>query len=85
MDFTKYFSRKIYDRGLEIIEKITLFFGRLNYGMRSFSFTVLFTFGGFWGWLAGFMAMNVTMGLTLSFGISAGTRVAENTEFEHVL
>ena len=41
------------------------------------------TVWGFWEWLAGYMALNATMGLTL-FLVFQLAHVVENTEFEHV-
>jgi len=84
MDFTKYFSRKIYttdawkmDAKNHVIFWVTkvLYFG--------FYIVLPITIWGFLPWLAGFFMMHAFMGLTLSLVFQLA-HVVENTEFETV-
>jgi linoleoyl-CoA desaturase len=84
MDFTKYFSRKIYTTEAWKLstKNHIIFWGTKIWYAAIFVVVPMFVWG-FWGWLAGFMAMNVAMGLTLSLVFQLA-HVLENTEFEHI-
>ncbi len=84
MDFTKYFSRKIYTtEAWKLSTKNHIVFWATKLWYAFIFIAVPIYVWGFWGWLAGFMAMNVTMGLTLSLVFQLA-HVLENTEFEHI-
>ena len=85
MDFTKYFSRKIYTtEAWKLSTKNHIVFWATKLWYAFIFIAVPIYVWGFWGWLAGFMAMNVTMGLTLSLVFQLA-HVLENTEFEHIV
>ena len=84
MDFTKYFTRKIYTtEAWKLSPKNHLVFWLTKLWYAFIFVAVPIYVWGFWGWLAGFMAMNLTMGLTLSLVFQLA-HVLENTEFEHI-
>ena len=84
MDFTKYFTRKIYTtEAWKMSPKNHLVFWVTKIWYAFIFIAVPMYIWGFWGWLAGFMAMNVMMGLTLSVVFQLA-HVLENTEFEHI-
>jgi len=84
MDFTKYFTRKIYTTTaweMNTREHVVFWLTKIYY---LFVFIVLPIY--VWGWLAwlvGFFVTNAAMGITLSFVFQLA-HVVENTEFEHV-
>lgn len=84
MDFTKYFSRKIYTtEAWKMSVKNHVIF----WATKVFYFTVYIIIPiSVWGvlpWLVGYLVMNMVMGLTLSLVFQLA-HVVENTEFEHV-
>ena len=84
MDFTKYFSRKIYttDAWKMSIKNHIIFWTTKLYYLVVFIIIPIITWG--WaGWLIGFFVLNAAMGITLSFVFQLA-HVVENTEFEHV-
>ena len=84
MDFTKYFSRKIYTtEAWKLSTKNHLIFWGTKIWYAAIFVAIPMYVWGFWGWFAGFMAMNVAMGLTLSLVFQLA-HVLENTEFEHI-
>lgn len=84
MDFTKYFKRKIYTTDaweMNTKEHIIFWVTKLYY-LTVFIIIPIISFGWL-GWLIGFFAVNMAMGLTLSFVFQLA-HVVENTEFEHI-
>ncbi|MEO7768210.1 MAG: acyl-CoA desaturase [Ferruginibacter sp.] len=84
MDFTKYFTKKIYttDAWKMALKNHIIFW------ITKASFFVFYIFipilvWGFGSWLLGFLILHVTMGLTLSLVFQLA-HVVENTEFENV-
>lgn len=84
MDFTKYFSRKIYTtEAWKLSTKNHIVFWATKIWYAAIFIAIPVYVWGWLGWLAGFMAMNVAMGLTLSLVFQLA-HVLENTEFEHI-
>ncbi len=84
MDFTKYFSRKIYTtEAWKLSTKNHIVFWATKIWYATIFVAIPVYVWGWLGWLAGFMAMNVAMGLTLSLVFQLA-HVLENTEFEHI-
>ncbi len=84
MDFTKYFSRKIYTtEAWKLSPKNHLIFWVTKIYYLSVFIALPIMVWGFWGWLAGYFIMNAVLGITLSFVFQLA-HVVENTEFEHI-
>ncbi len=84
MDFQKYFKRKIYTTDaweLSTKNHIVFWITKIYY-VTVFMILPIVHFG-FLGWFAGYMIMNMSLGITLSFVFQLA-HVVENTEFEHV-
>ncbi len=84
MDYTKYFTRKIYTTEawkMKTRNHIIFWTTKLVY----FTFYIILPImvWGFLPWLAGFFVLNAIMGLTLSLVFQLA-HVVESTEFEHV-
>lgn len=84
MDFTKYFSGKIYTTDAwKMSTKNHIIFWATKILYVVFYIVLPIMVWGFLPWLIGYMALNATMGLTLSLVFQLA-HVVENTEFEHV-
>ncbi len=84
MDFTKYFTHKIYTTDAwKMTLKNHIVFWATKVWYVAIYMVLPITVWGFWEWLVGYMALNATMGLTLSLVFQLA-HVVENTEFEHV-
>lgn len=84
MDFTKYFSRKIYTTDAwKMNRKNHIIFWVTKIMYLFFYVALPMMQWGFLPWLAGYFALNMVMGLTLSLVFQLA-HVVENTEFEHV-
>jgi linoleoyl-CoA desaturase len=84
MDFTKYFSRKIYTTDAwAMTAKNKAIFWATKIGYLTFYIVIPIMVWGFWGWLAGFFLLHAAMGLTLSLVFQLA-HVVENTEFETI-
>lgn len=84
MDFTKYFSRKIYTTNAwKMSAKNHIIFWVTKIMYLGFYIVIPIYFWGFLPWLAGYVVLNVVMGLSLSLVFQLA-HVVENTEFEHV-
>lgn len=84
MDFTKYFSRKIYTTvawKMSPKNHIIFWITKLWYAIAFIAIPIVVW--GWAGWLAGFLLLNISMGLTLSLVFQLA-HVVENTEFEHI-
>ena len=84
MDFTKYFSRKIYttEAWKMTTKNHVIFWVTKVYYLAVFIVIPIMTWG--WaGWLIGYFVMNMSLGLTLSLVFQLA-HVVENTEFEHI-
>ncbi|HAO45585.1 MAG TPA: acyl-CoA desaturase [Ferruginibacter sp.] len=84
MDFTKYFSGKIYTTEawkMNLKNHIVFWATKILY--VAFYMVLPIMVWGFGPWIIGYMALNATMGLTLSLVFQLA-HVVENTEFEHV-
>ncbi|MEO6538555.1 MAG: acyl-CoA desaturase [Ferruginibacter sp.] len=84
MDFTKYFSRKIYTTEawkLSTKNHIIFWLTKLHYAV--FFIAIPIFVWGWAGWLVGFLVANAAMGLSLSLVFQLA-HVVENTEFEHI-
>lgn len=84
MDFTKYFSRKIYTTAawkMNLKNHIIFWFTKVMY--VAFYMVIPAMVWGWEAWLIGFLVMHAAMGLTLSLVFQLA-HVVENTEFEHV-
>ncbi|MBC7536914.1 MAG: acyl-CoA desaturase [Ferruginibacter sp.] len=84
MDFTKYFSRKIFTTAAWklTLKNHIIFWLTKAYYVAVFMVIPIMVWG--WaGWLVGFLVANAVMGLTLSFVFQLA-HVVENTEFEHI-
>ena len=84
MDFTKYFSRKIYTTEawkLSAKNHIVFWITKLHYAIFFIAIPVFVW--GWAGWLVGFLVANAAMGLSLSLVFQLA-HVVENTEFEHI-
>lgn len=84
MDFTKYFTRKIYTtEAWKMSTKNHVIFWATKICYLAFYILLPIKVWGFLPWLAGFFAMHAVMGLTLSLVFQLA-HVVENTEFEHI-
>jgi linoleoyl-CoA desaturase len=84
MDFAKYFTRKIYTtEAWKMTTKNHIIFWATKLGYLAFYIVLPIMVWGFLPWLAGFFALHVVMGLTLSLVFQLA-HVVENTEFEHI-
>ena len=84
MDFTKYFTRRIYTTAAwKMTAKNHIIFWVTKIMYFSFYMVLPIMVWGFGPWLLGFLTLHVTMGLTLSLVFQLA-HVVENTEFEHV-
>lgn len=84
MDFTKYFSRKIYTTDAwKMNRKNHIIFWATKTLYLFFYVALPMMVWGFLPWLAGYFALNMVMGLVLSLVFQLA-HVVENTEFEHV-
>ena len=84
MDFTKYFSRKIFTTAawkLTLKNHIIFWLTKVYYAAVFMVIPIMVW--GWGGWLVGFLIANAVMGLTLSFVFQLA-HVVENTEFEHI-
>jgi len=84
MDFTKYFSRKIYrtDAWKMNLKNHIIFWGT-KASFVTFYMLLPILVWGFGAWLLGFFTLHVVMGLTLSLVFQLA-HVVENTEFENI-
>ena len=84
MDFSKYFSRKIYTtEAWHMSFKNHLAFWITKVYYLTFFIIIPIMFWGWAAWLLGFLLSHIFMGITLSFVFQLA-HVVENTEFEHV-
>ncbi len=84
MDFTKYFSRKIYTtEAWKMTWKNHLVFWLTKLFYVTVYMVLPIIVWGWAAWLVGYLLMCVTMGITLSFVFQLA-HVVENTEFEHI-
>ncbi|MCP9751711.1 acyl-CoA desaturase [Ferruginibacter sp. HRS2-29] len=84
MDFTKYFTRRIYTTEawkLTAKNHVIFWLTKLHYAVTFIALPIYVW--GWQGWLVGFLVMNAAMGLTLSLVFQLA-HVVENTEFEHI-
>ena len=84
MDFTKYFTRKIYTTDawkMNTKNHVIFWITKIWYALIFIAIPIYVW--GWLGWLTGFLLMNVSMGLTLSLVFQLA-HVVENTEFEHI-
>lgn len=84
MDFTKYFSRRIYTTAawkLSLKNHILFWCTKAYY--ITFFIIIPVMVWGWTGWLAGWLVSNAVMGITLSFVFQLA-HVVEDTEFEHI-
>ena len=84
MDFTKYFTRKIYTTDAwKMTSKNHIIFWITKIFYFTFYMIIPAIVWGFGPWLLGFMALHIVMGITLSLVFQLA-HVVENTEFENV-
>jgi linoleoyl-CoA desaturase len=84
MDFTKYFTRKIYTtEAWKLTPKNHLIFWVTKILYFTFYMVIPAIVCGFGPWLLGFMVLHIVMGITLSLTFQLA-HVVENTEFESV-
>jgi len=84
MDFTKYFTGKIYTtEAWKMSAKNKTIFWLTKAGYLTFYIVLPIIKWGFLPWLGGFLLLHAAMGLTLSIVFQLA-HVVENTEFEHV-
>ena len=84
MDFTKYFTRKIYTtEAWKLTPKNHLIFWVTKIFYFTFYMIIPAIVWGFGPWLLGFMVLHIVMGITLSLTFQLA-HVVENTEFENV-
>jgi len=84
MDFTKYFSRKIYTTDAwKLSPKNHVIFWATKATYLIFYIVIPIIVWGFDPWLAGFFVLHAVMGLTLSLVFQLA-HVVENTEFENI-
>ena len=84
MDFTKYFSRKIYTTEawkMDFKNHLIFWLTKLYYVSVFIAIPVYFF--GWMNWFIGYMILNASMGIVLSFVFQLA-HVVEITEFEHV-
>ncbi|WP_462254133.1 fatty acid desaturase family protein [Ferruginibacter sp.] len=84
MDFTKYFTRKIYTtEAWKMTAKNKAIFWATKIGYLTFYIVLPIVKWGFLPWLGGFLLLHAVMGLTLSLVFQLA-HVVENTEFETI-
>ncbi|MGF2413164.1 MAG: fatty acid desaturase family protein, partial [Ferruginibacter sp.] len=84
MDFTKYFTGKIYTtEAWTMTAKNKIIFWLTKTGYLTFYIILPIIKWSFFPWLGGFLLLHAAMGLTLSIVFQLA-HVVENTEFEHV-
>lgn len=84
MDFTKYFTRRIYTtEAWKLTPKNHIIFWATKIYYAIVFIAIPIIVWGWLGWLVGFLVMNAAMGLTLSLVFQLA-HVVENTEFEHI-
>ena len=84
MDFTKYFTRKIYTtEAWKLTPKNHFIFWVTKILYFTFYMIIPAIVWGFGPWLLGFMMLHIVMGITLSLTFQLA-HVVENTEFENV-
>jgi len=84
MDFTKYFTRKIYTtEAWKLTPKNHFIFWVTKILYFTFYMIIPAIVWGFGPWLLGFMVLHIVMGITLSLTFQLA-HVVENTEFENV-
>lgn len=84
MDFTKYFTRKIYTtEAWKMKAKNHIIFWATKVSFFTFYIIIPIIVWGFGAWVAGFLVLHAVMGLTLSLVFQLA-HVVENTEFENV-
>jgi linoleoyl-CoA desaturase len=84
MDFTKYFTRKIYTTDAwKLTRKNHFIFWATKILYFIFYMLLPATMWGFGAWLLGFIVLHAAMGITLSFVFQLA-HVVENTEFESI-
>ncbi len=84
MDFTKYFTRRIYTtEAWKLTPKNHIIFWVTKIYYAIVFITIPIIVWGWLAWLVGFLVMNAAMGLTLSLVFQLA-HVVENTEFEHI-
>jgi linoleoyl-CoA desaturase len=84
MDFTKYFSRKIFTTDAwKMTTKNHIVFWTTKIFYVIFYIVLPIMVWGFLPWLIGYFVLNMVMGLVLSLVFQLA-HVVENTEFEHV-
>ena len=84
MDFTKYFSRKIYTtEAWKMTLKNHVIFWATKVYYAIFYIAIPIMVWGWQGWLIGYLTMSAVLGLTLSLVFQLA-HVVENTEFEHI-
>ena len=84
MDFTKYFTRKIYTtEAWKLSSKNHIIFWATKIHYATFFIILPIIVWGWQAWIIGFLVMNASMGLTLSLVFQLA-HVVENTEFEHL-
>lgn len=84
MDFTKYFTHKIYRTDawkMTLKNHVIFWLTKIHYA--AFFIIIPIMVWGWQGWLPGFFVFNAVMGLTLSLVFQLA-HVVENTEFEHI-
>lgn len=84
MDFTKYFSRKIYTTAAwKMTAKNHIIFWMTKIYYVAVYMAIPIMVWGWGAWAIGFLVVNAVMGITLSFVFQLA-HVVENTEFEHI-
>src|SRR5918993_665523 len=84
MDFTKYFTRKIYTtEAWKMTLKNHIIFWATKVSFFTFYIAIPIFVWGFGAWVAGFLVLHAVMGLTLSLVFQLA-HVVENTEFENI-
>jgi len=84
MDFTKYFTRRIYTtEAWKLTMKNHIIFWATKVSYLTFYIIIPILVWGFGPWLLGFFVLHASMGLTLSLVFQLA-HVVENTEFESV-
>lgn len=84
MDFTKYFTRRIYTtEAWKMTLKNHIIFWSTKVAYLIFYIVIPITVWGFGPWLVGFFVLHAVMGLTLSLVFQLA-HVVENTEFENI-
>ncbi len=84
MDFTKYFTRRIYTTAAwKMTTKNHVIFWLTKVWYAAIYIAIPIMIWGVGPWFLGFLIMNAAMGLTLSLVFQLA-HVVENTEFEHI-